>query len=148
MPASRHNAGPGPAGDSGRSGRRWLIACVGAVLAAFVYVHVRAYISYAGVELGMSRDAVLAHLGEPRRVEQQMIFCAPYFPWTGDCPGPRPESEFLFFKFGIDRWIVVGCDRSGTVWFKTLGDTSNRPRRIGRAGGFRYTSGEGLGRLT
>lgn len=93
------------------------------VLVAFVYMHVRSYIVFAGVELGMSRSELVAHLGPPGRVEERMIFCAPYFPWTGECAQPLPGGEFLFFKFGIDRWIVTGVDRAGVVWFKTLGDT-------------------------
>ena len=96
---------------------------VGTVILGFVYVHVRSHLIYAGVDIGMDRAALVAHLGAPRRVEQKMIFCAPYFPWNGDCAEPRPGGEFLFFKFGIDRWIVAGLDSSGIVWFKTLGDT-------------------------
>ncbi len=96
---------------------------VGTVVLAFVYVHVRSHIIYAGVEIGMDRQALTAHLGPPRRVEQRLIFCAPYFPWSGECVDPRPGGEFLFFKFGIDRWIVTGVDSAGIVWFKTLGDT-------------------------
>ncbi len=96
---------------------------VAAVLLAFVYVHIRAYIVFAGVDIGMSRAALLEQLGQPRRIEQDLIFCAPYFPWTGECPVPRAGGEFLYFKFGIDRWIVTGLDPAGIVWFKTLGDT-------------------------
>ena len=96
---------------------------VAAVILGFIYMHVRSYIAYAGVDVGMSRSELVDHLGEPRRVEQQMIFCAPYFPWTGECVQPLPGGEFLYFKFGIDRWIVTGLDGTGIVWFKTLGDT-------------------------
>ncbi len=105
-------------------GRRSATAIlIGAPIVAFIYVHVRAQVVFGGVELGMHRAEIVEHLGRPRRVERQMIFCAPYFPWTGDCPGPREGGEFLFYKFGIDRWIVVGLDREDTVWFKALGDT-------------------------
>lgn len=96
---------------------------IAAVILAFVYVHVRSHIIYAGVEIGMDRRALTDHLGPPRRVEQHLIFCAPYFPWSGDCAEQRTGGEFLFFKFGIDRWIVTGLDSAGIVWFKTLGDT-------------------------
>ena len=96
---------------------------VAAVILAFVYVHIRAYIVFAGVDIGMSRAALLEQLGQPQRIEQELIFCEPYFPWTGKCPAPRSGEEFLYFKFGIDRWIVTGLDRAGVVWFKTLGDT-------------------------
>jgi hypothetical protein len=96
---------------------------VAAVLLAFVYVHIRAYIVFAGVDIGMSRVALLEQVGQPRRIEKELIFCEPYFPWTGECPPPRSGGEFLYFKFGIDRWIVTGLDRAGIVWCKTLGDT-------------------------
>jgi len=96
---------------------------IGAVAGAFLYVHIRARILYAGVDIGMSRAAVVEHLGQPRRVESEIIFCAPYMPWSGACPGRRPGTEFLYFKFGIDRWIIVGVGLDGAVWFKTLGDS-------------------------
>ena len=96
---------------------------IGALAGTFIYAHIRARILYAGVEIGMSRTAVIEHLGQPRRVESEILFCAPYMPWSGECPGPRPGTEFLHFKFGIDRWIIVGVEQTGTVWFKTLGDT-------------------------
>ncbi|HCU89579.1 MAG TPA: hypothetical protein DGR97_06540 [Gammaproteobacteria bacterium] len=92
------------------------------VISVFVYVHLRSYIFYHGVEIGMEREALIDHLGPPRRGEQRLIFCAPYFPWTGDCVEARQGGEFLFFKFGIDRWIVAGLDSAGVVWFRTLGD--------------------------
>jgi len=93
------------------------------VLAAFVYVHVRAQIQYSRIETGMTRTEVVERLGSPRRETPELIFCHPNIPWSGDCPESPPGGKFLYFKYGIDRWVVVGIDARSVVWFKTLGDT-------------------------
>jgi len=88
-----------------------------------VYIHVRAPIVFRGVVIGMSRADVMEHLGNPVRTEREMIFCAQYFPWSGACPRAPQISEFFFYKFGIDRWIVVEFDERSILIFRTMGDT-------------------------
>ena len=93
------------------------------VVALFVFVHVRAHLLYARIETGQSLATVIEILGEPRRREPSLIFCAPYFPWDGECPDTAGITGFIFFKVGIDRWIVVGVDDTERVIFRTMGDT-------------------------
>ena len=96
---------------------------IAAVLCAFIYVHIRARLDYARLDLGMSADVISDLLGEPDRRESQMIFCAAYLPWSGECPEPGTASHYWYFKYGIDRWIVIGFGDDERVQFKTLGDT-------------------------
>ena len=101
----------------------WLaLGAVVVVVAAFIYVHLRAHLRYGGLELGMTRAAVIAHLGQPRRIDSSLLFCAPYVDWSGQCPPTRAGAQFLHYKFGIDRWIIVGIDETQRVWFLTIGD--------------------------
>ena len=88
-----------------------------------MYIHVRAPIVFNGVEIGMSRAEVIEHLGNSVRTEREMIFCAHYFLWSGACPRVSQISEFFFYKFGIDRWIVVGFDERSIFIFRIMGDT-------------------------
>jgi hypothetical protein len=96
---------------------------VAAVIGAFVWAHVRAHVEYARIERGMTRAQVVARLGEPRRTASVVLFCDATIRWTGECPAPRAGSAFLYYKYGVARWVIVGIDDTGIVWFRTLGDT-------------------------
>lgn len=96
---------------------------IAAIIGAFVWAHVRAHVEYARIELGMTRAEVLARLGEPRRTDDELIFCVATVRWTGQCPASPARGSFLYYKYGVSRWLIVGIDDSGVVWFRTLGDT-------------------------
>tara|TARA_R110002096_G_scaffold22675_31_gene72822 strand:+ start:136 stop:465 length:330 start_codon:yes stop_codon:yes gene_type:complete len=89
----------------------------------FVWAHVRAHVEYARIEHGMKRSEVIRRLGEPRRTAADLVFCVTTVRWTGKCPGPEFGGSFLYYKYGVARWVIVGIDRTGSVGFKTLGDT-------------------------
>ena len=83
----------------------------------------RARVEFARIDHGMTRAEVLARLGEPRRTASDLIFCTATIRWTGECPAVRDGSSFLYYKYGVARWLIIGISEAGTVWFKTLGDT-------------------------
>lgn len=93
------------------------------IVAAFAWVHVRAQLEYSRIEHGMSRAEVVSRLGKPRRTDATLVFCMPTVRWTGTCPGAGFDGTYLYYKYGVARWVIVGIDADGFVRFKTLGDT-------------------------
>ena len=94
-----------------------------AIVAAFTWVHVRAGFEYSRIELGMDRTEVIALLGEPRRVGGELVFCMTSVQWSGECPDTGVAGTYLYYKYGVARWVIVGADARDIVTFKTLGDT-------------------------
>lgn len=112
-----------PAGLS-RVWRRFSpVVFVVGVVAVFAWVHVRAELEYGRIEYGMTRAEVLSRLGEPRRTADDLVFCMATVRWTGECPGAEFAGSYLYYKYGVARWVIVGLDERGIVGFKTLGDT-------------------------
>lgn len=98
------------------------IAIIAFVLGAFIYLHVRARVAFSRLSLGMPEATLVARLGEPAHREAHHLFCAPYQSWSGECPRPEAALRFLHFRYGVDRWIVVGIDAARRVSFLSLGD--------------------------
>lgn len=107
-----------------RSWRRYSpMILLTAIAVAFVWVHIRAKVEYGRLEYGMTRTQVIARLGEPRRTAGKLVFCMATVRWTGACPEGAFDGTYLYYKYGVARWVIVGVDARGIVRFKTLGDT-------------------------
>lgn len=107
-----------------RSWRRYSpVVLLTGVVAGFVWVHVRAEVEYGRIEYGMTRAQVFSRLGEPRRSADNLVFCMATVRWTGTCPETEFDGSYLYYKYGVARWVIVGLDEHGIVRFKTLGDT-------------------------
>lgn len=75
------------------------------------------------IEPGMMQAEVVAGLGEPGMVLEELGICL-NGSWLGDCEAALQSGaiRYLVWKYGIDTCLVVGIDGESRVVFHDIGD--------------------------